>query len=280
MRLYMNLFVIGILMLAIATSESCKSNKKVVVEDIMTDKGGSEATNPLDELLKGLRPLTEAELGGKMVTIDGKSMPVYDDRGNKLEQADIIILFRDDKKIFKVYGDNDLNPKAVLVRDRVPADDIVAEQPKKPEPEGLPMETKLEYAPAFKLKNMQGQEVELESLKGKVVVINFWFILCRPCVEEMPELNSLVKQYKDNDDVVFLAITYDSKANVEAFLKKKAFDYQILPDAQQVMDDYIVMGFPTNIVLDRKGDVQYQSMGFRHKIDGILNDEIRHALRK
>jgi len=266
-------------MLAITTSESCKSKKEVV--DVMTEKGETEATNPLDKLLKGLHPLSEAELSGKMVTIDGVSMPVYDDKGNTLKQADIIELFRDDSKIFKVYGNKALVPKAVLVRDRIASDDTVAQAPaSQPKPEGMPMETKLEYAPAFKINDMEGKEIELESLKGKVVVMNFWFINCSPCVEEMPELNSLVKKYKDNEDVVFLAITHDKKANVEAFLKKKAFDYNILPDAQQIMDDYIVMGFPTNIVLDKKGDIQYQSMGFRHKIDGILNDEIRHALKK
>lgn len=282
MKLFINLLLAGILMLTIATSESCKSKKEVVDVTIgkeeMQEKG--ETTNPLDELLKGLHPLTEAELSGRMVTIDGVSMPVYDEKGNTLNQTKIIELFRDDKKIFKIYGNKDLEPKAVLVRDKTAADDVVMEEPPKPKPEGLPMETKLEYAPAFKINNMQGEEVELESLKGKVVVMNFWFINCRPCVEEMPELNSLVKQYKNNKDVVFLAITHDKKANVETFLKKKAFNYQILPDAQKIMDDYIVMGFPTNIVLDKKGDIQYQSMGFRHKIDGILNDEIRFALKK
>lgn len=277
MRLYINLLLAGILMLVITTSESCKSNKEIV--DVLTEKGVTEA-NPLDKLLKGLRPLSEAEMSGKMVTIDGVSMPVYDEKGNTLKQATIIKLFRDDKKIFEVYGDKDLIPKAVLVRNKTAADDIVKEEAPKPKPEGSPMETKLEYAPAFKINNMQGEEVELKSLIGKVVVMNFWFINCRPCVEEMPELNSLVKQYKNNKDVVFLAITHDKKANVTTFLKKKSFDYQILPDAQQIMDDYIVMGFPTNIVLDKKGDIQYQSMGFRHKIDGILNDEIRHALKK
>lgn len=284
MKLFYNLFFIAIISLVTTTTnKGCKSKDKIIEPPttVVEVKPEVEKENPLDELLKGLRPLTTHELDGRMITIDGISMPVYDSKGNRMAGQAIIDAHQDEKNIFEIYGTDDLEPKAVLVRDKTKVDEGVVEDPSfPPMPTEPPMDVKLEYAPAFSTADMDGNIVDLKSLKGKVVVLNFWFTRCNPCVEEMPELNSLVKQYKNNEDVVFLALTFDDKATVSAFLKKNAFDYTILPDSKSIVDDYIVMGYPSNLVLDKKGDIQYQSMGFRHKIDAILNDEIRHALKK
>src|SRR5579859_3754094 len=64
-------------------------------------------------------------------------------------------------------------------------------------------------APSFALKDMQGQSVTLESLKGKVVVLNFWTKTCGPCLEEMPELAEFTKVLRDRRDVVVLAVSTD-----------------------------------------------------------------------
>src|ERR687893_223477 len=68
-------------------------------------------------------------------------------------------------------------------------------------------------APAFSLTSMDGKKFELASLRGKVVVINFWFTGCPPCIEEMPKLNELVEKFKDKD-VVFIAPTWDNEATL------------------------------------------------------------------
>ena len=276
------LFFIAIISLG-TTNKGCKSKDKVIEQPPTTVEVEPEIEvekiNPLVELLKGLRPLTTHELNGRMITIDGVSMPVYDDKGNRMAGQAIIDAHQDSTKIFEIFGTDALEPLAVLVRDKTV--DVLTEDPTfPPMPTEAPMSVKLEYAPAFSTADMAGNIVDLKSLKGKVVVLNFWFTRCNPCIEEMPELNGLVKQYKNNKDVVFLALTFDNKATVKTFLKKKIFDYTILPDAKSIVDDYIVLGYPSNLVLDKKGDIQYQSTGFRHKIDAILNDEIKHALKK
>ncbi|MGK0389630.1 MAG: peroxiredoxin [Maribacter sp.] len=282
MKLFYNLFFIAAISLVTTTTN--KGCKDKIIESAPTTvevetEVEAEKENPLLKLLKGLRPLSTHELNGRTITIDGVSMPVYDDKGNKMEGIAIIEAHQDSTKIFEIFGTDALEPLAVLVRDKTTS--VLADDSNfPPMPAESPMAIKLEYAPAFSIADMNGNVVNLDSLKGKVVVLNFWFTRCNPCIEEMRELNGLVKQYKDNEDVVFLAPTFDDKATVTTFLKKKTFDYTILPDAKSILDEYIVMGYPSNLVLDKKGDIQYQSMGFRHQIDAVLNDEIKYALKK
>ena len=64
-------------------------------------------------------------------------------------------------------------------------------------------------APAFSLTSLEGEKFELAALRGKVVVLNFWFTGCAPCVAEFGELNSLVHKFK-NKGVVFIAPTLDN----------------------------------------------------------------------
>lgn len=75
-----------------------------------------------------------------------------------------------------------------------------------------------EGVPIIKVKDFYGQDLDLESLKGKVVIINFWASWCAPCLEEVPSLISLVEALKG--DLKLVAVSGDSnKEDIEAFLK-------------------------------------------------------------
>ena len=117
-----------------------------------------------------------------------------------------------------------------------------------------------ESASPFSVRDLENNSFALEELRGKTVVLNFWFVQCRPCVQEMPELNELVQEYQDKK-VVFLAFALNGNAELEQFLKKKDFNYQIIPDARVVAEQYSVEGFPTHIIIDKAGKVVYRTMG-------------------
>ena len=134
-----------------------------------------------------------------------------------------------------------------------------------------------DLAPPFSARDLEGNRYALEELTGKIVVLNFWFVQCKPCVQEMPELNELVQEYQDKD-VVFLAFALNGKAELKQFLKKRAFDYQIVPDAQAVAGQYSVEGYPTHIVIDVKGNVAYRTMGLSPHTVGDLEKEIKKLL--
>jgi thiol-disulfide isomerase/thioredoxin len=120
-------------------------------------------------------------------------------------------------------------------------------------------------APDFTVKTINGKKVSLKSLKGKVVVMNFWFTQCRPCVEEIPELNAIAKKYKGNKDVVFLGIEVrpeTTKEDVEKFLKRVPFAYEIAMGGKDAAALYEAKTFPANFVIDKKGIVRMGAVGF------------------
>src|SRR5687768_13591605 len=84
--------------------------------------------------------------------------------------------------------------------------------------EGMP-------APDVRIRTIEGKDIGLRDLRGKVVVLNFWFIGCAVCRAMKPQLNDFKKLFAGNEDVVFLAMTEDPESDVEKFLKKNPSEY-------------------------------------------------------
>ena len=133
-------------------------------------------------------------------------------------------------------------------------------------------------AKSFVMNDLQGNKVTLESLKGKVVVMNFWFMGCIPCVMEMPLLNQLVEKYQGKE-VIFLAFALDKKPALTRFLKKKKFDYTIIPDSDQLVTQYKIESFPSHLVLDKNSKITLVEFGGIENTD-LLKNEIDEQLKK
>ena len=124
-------------------------------------------------------------------------------------------------------------------------------------------------AETFSATSLDGQTFNLAELKGKVVILTFWSTRCPICHDEIPKLNQLVKAYKDKN-VVFLGLTLEGPAKIEAYLKKKSFDFNILPNsfgvvlkyAEKVGNGNISLGFPTHFVINQKGEIELKTNGF------------------
>jgi peroxiredoxin len=138
-------------------------------------------------------------------------------------------------------------------------------------------------APPFKGITLDGKTVDFADLRGKVVVLNLWFINCPNCIEEIKLLNKVVDDYKDNKDVVFIGLASNTKPDLEKFLKKNPFKYQIIPNAGQFMlfkygeakkNGEYYLGYPTHVVIDREGRIVL-------KIEGIKGVEaVKSELKK
>jgi len=110
--------------------------------------------------------------------------------------------------------------------------------------------------PDFRYKPMGGDSSSSSSFKGKILVLNFWFIGCHPCLAEMPGLNKLVKNY-DSGDVVFLAITWENEVRIrEDFLSAHKLDFTIIPDALSIIQKIMAFGYPTTYIIDREGIIR------------------------
>lgn len=115
---------------------------------------------------------------------------------------------------------------------------------------------KLPYA---SLVGLSGDRLYTTELEGKPTLLNFWFTKCKPCIDEMPELNRLKKEYGDR--INFVAVTYEPKEKVEAFLQKHDFDFVQVVDAQEYINTLGIQAFPKNVLLDKNGAISYIGNG-------------------
>lgn len=130
-------------------------------------------------------------------------------------------------------------------------------------------------APAFTAKTLDGNRVDLTSLKGKVVVLNFWFIGCPSCRAHQPKLNELKAKFAGRDDVVFLAITADPASDVNKYLSKERFDYPQTTDADALIKAFKVAVYPKNIVIDKNGEIVYwrSTIAAWDKFESVIRKE-------
>lgn len=128
--------------------------------------------------------------------------------------------------------------------------------------------------PGFNFTDLNGNVYNKETTKGKIVVLKCWFVNCQPCVEEMPALNELVKQYQHRKDVVFISLAFDTKEKLAAFLKKTTFDYAVIPvDRKYMFEELKVTSFPTHFVINRAGLI-VKLMNDYHDMVAVLNREL------
>jgi peroxiredoxin len=106
--------------------------------------------------------------------------------------------------------------------------------------------------PDFSVKTIDGKTITTSELKGKIIVLNFWFTACSPCVAEMPALNKLVAEYNDSN-VVFIAFSTDDSLSVNKFLQNKEFNYNMVSSTYDMKDKFCIRTYPTNMVFDRSG---------------------------
>ena len=109
--------------------------------------------------------------------------------------------------------------------------------------------------PDFEVLTITGEQLTSRLLFGKVVVINFWFTHCAPCIAEMPGLNQLVNEY-DRKGVVFIGFTFESKRTVvEDFFPHHPFGFKVVTEASAMEKLFGVTDYPTTFVVDGQGKV-------------------------
>lgn len=134
----------------------------------------------------------------------------------------------------------------------------------------------LKEAKPFTVSTITGEKVSLNALKGKIVVLNFWFTGCGPCKQEIPYLNELVNKY-DPSKVVFIAFAIDkSKRILKEFLKDTPFKYKIIPNSAKIASDYRIVLYPSHTIIDRTGKIVFHVDGggdenIKERIPNMIN---------
>ncbi|GAB4388860.1 MAG: hypothetical protein Kow0025_10690 [Thermodesulfovibrionales bacterium] len=109
-------------------------------------------------------------------------------------------------------------------------------------------------APSFALKDLDGRTVSSASLRGKVVLLNFWATWCKPCKDEMPLFDELYRKYRQKGFEVVAVSINNSKKSVTDFLEKRPVSFTVLMDSDsRVFKLYRVYSIPTTFLIDRSG---------------------------
>ncbi len=131
-------------------------------------------------------------------------------------------------------------------------------------------------APAFTLKDLNGHSISLGSLRGKVVLLDFWATWCGSCKEEEPVLEKLGKE-RGTDSLAILRITNQSPELVRQFLQRTGENFPTLVDGNKVSSEYEVRGIPTLVIIDRTGKIVRYNPGFLSESD-LEGDLAREGL--
>ena len=123
-------------------------------------------------------------------------------------------------------------------------------------------------APAFKLAARGGGAVDLASLRGKTVLVNFWATWCPPCREEMPSLEKLAGSLDPATFAVVAVSVDDGWAPVEKFLGKPMPYSVLLDEGARISRTYGTSKLPESYVIDAEGHLRLKFVGPRDWADG------------
>lgn len=133
--------------------------------------------------------------------------------------------------------------------------------------------------PLIKVTKLDGNSISTNSFIGKYLVINWWATGCAPCRHEIPGLNKLVEKYKSNSDVIFLAVAYNNKKELEYYLKDNEFKYR---QAMGEKETAKLFGesYPRNIIVNPQGIIIYYSEGGHENRYMDIDEELKRQLDK
>ena len=145
------------------------------------------------------------------------------------------------------------------------------------ETQGGPAEGAL--APDFVLPRLDGQVRKLSNYRGRVVLVNLWATWCPPCLEEMPLLDHLAREYGPRGLTVLGVAGDEDRDAVERFVNAQELVFEILLDpGGEVGTQYGITGYPETFVVDRQGRFRLKFVGPLPEADGAPSAEVTGAI--
>src|SRR6185295_17908443 len=125
-------------------------------------------------------------------------------------------------------------------------------------------------APAFSLKSPDGREVTLESLRGRIVILDFWGTWCVPCRNTMPVLERLHRKFQDRGVTILGVAVADKESDPTAFMKRFGYTYPLLLSGDPVAESYRAVMLPTLYLIGKDGRILHAESGAREGAEAQL----------
>jgi thiol-disulfide isomerase/thioredoxin len=128
-----------------------------------------------------------------------------------------------------------------------------------------------QFLPPYDFIDLKGKRYTNANTKNKLLVLKYWFINCVPCVEEMPELNQLLKRYRGRKDLLFVSVAMDGPAELRSFLLSHQFNYAVVPGQKTWLTNIMeARSYPTHIVVDKGGKI-VKVVNTAHALKAVLS---------
>ena len=181
-------------------------------------------------------------------------------------------MYQYERTILTKYELNVLKDERILTMNAIPKVYKLKDYVPYKRPELLPLDT---TAPHWELLSLHDEKVSLDSLKGKLVLVDFFYKSCYPCMLALPSLQALNEKYKDQGLEVIGIDPYDSKENgLEEFLAKRNVSYTVLLGGKDAALEYRVSAYPTMFLIDRSGKIIFIQVGYGDETEKTLEDLI------
>jgi cytochrome c biogenesis protein CcmG/thiol:disulfide interchange protein DsbE len=120
----------------------------------------------------------------------------------------------------------------------------------------------LKQMPEIKLADFDGKPFEAASLKGSILVLDFWATWCTPCIAEVPVLNRLQEKYSARGvKVIGVTMASGEAGEVKPFVTRHKMKYMVLMGDDNQAYDFNLMGFPTTLIVTRDGKIYKRYIG-------------------
>lgn len=185
-------------------------------------------------------------------------------------------MYQYEKIILNKYEINNLKNENILTLNSIPTYYRTKDFVPYKSPELLKKDT---IAPNWELLSLTDEKISLKSLQGQLVLIDFFYKACYPCMQALPALQALSEKYKSKGLRVIGIDPYDKKEDdIAAFLSKRGVSYTVLLGGKDVAKDYHVSGYPTMYLVDRTGKIIFIQEGYGKDVENKLDEIIKNNL--
>ncbi len=188
-------------------------------------------------------------------------------------------LYEVNKNTLEKYEINNLNDKTLLTLESIPSYIKL----KNFEPyQKTELLTKNTPAPNWTLPTLQNDSLSLSDMKGELVLLDFFYKSCHPCMLALPALQNLHEKYQNKGLRVIGIDPYDTKEkdDIENFLSARGVTYTILLDGKKVAKMYHIHGYPTIYLINQNGEIVFSQVGYGEGTKNSLEEIILEYLEK